>query len=326
MAFKDVRRQRFLGETRSTEFAEDLLHDIQSSRPKIGDESRHVQARSSYAWAVASESLQLLILRYTAGHPVRELSEEWLSVISAFDAFIPLDQPAPNEAHTLTITQHEAYVYVFWLLALSTLLGHREAVPRILGWLDQHREYNRGRDTLFEQVVGKLTGSMDDPGRYVLHPVPYRPLGRAILAEKPEDRPSLIKEFLDGWYKGSKDCYWHGTHLDGEASRYFGYWSFEAALVTYLWNSDDTMYRDHEFYPKDLVDYARRHFPYSGPISPVPDSTLRCEAGQPCPREGWWLTPAKAGSRRHFQQGELMPDMHSDTWATIWQWDSQQGE
>ncbi len=51
---------------------------------------------------------------------------------------------------------------------------------------------------------------------------------------------------------------------------------------------------------------------------------LRCEAGQPCPREGWWFTPAKAHSRRHFKAGEVMPDFKSDYGATIWQWDGQE--
>jgi hypothetical protein len=34
-----------------------------------------------------------------------------------------------------------------------------------------------------------------------------------------------------------------------------------------------------------------------------------------------WFTPAKAGSRRWFKQGELMPDLESDYGPTIWQWD-----
>ena len=53
---------------------------------------------------------------------------------------------------------------------------------------------------------------------------------------------------------------------------------------------------------------------------------LRCEAGQPCPREGWWFTPAKAGSRRFFAQGDVMPAYSTDYGMTIWQWDEQQGE
>ena len=51
----------------------------------------------------------------------------------------------------------------------------------------------------------------------------------------------------------------------------------------------------------------------------------RCEAGQPCPREGFWFTPARSNSRRHFSAGEQMPDVGGGYGATIWQWDEQQG-
>lgn len=51
---------------------------------------------------------------------------------------------------------------------------------------------------------------------------------------------------------------------------------------------------------------------------------LRCESGHPCPREGYWFTPAQAGSRRHFKAGEVMPEVGGDYGATIWQWDENQ--
>jgi hypothetical protein len=50
----------------------------------------------------------------------------------------------------------------------------------------------------------------------------------------------------------------------------------------------------------------------------------RAEAGQPCPRDGYWFTPARAQSRRHFTDGEIMPHMGGDYGVTIWQWDEQQ--
>jgi len=91
-----------------------------------------------------------------------------------------------------------------------------------------------------------------------------------------------VKAFLDGWYKQLDDCYWHGTHKDKPGhSYYFGYWAFEAALVTYLWNIDDTLYRDHLHYPKDLVDFARN---LDAAPKPQPlKSHSRVEANQPCP-------------------------------------------
>jgi len=52
---------------------------------------------------------------------------------------------------------------------------------------------------------------------------------------------------------------------------------------------------------------------------------LRCEANNPCPKTGYWSTPAKLGSRRHFQQGEIMPDFPASTYGiTIWMWDQNQ--
>ncbi|SOY73549.1 hypothetical protein [Cupriavidus taiwanensis] len=51
---------------------------------------------------------------------------------------------------------------------------------------------------------------------------------------------------------------------------------------------------------------------------------LRCEANEPCPRSGYWLTPAKTTARRYFRAGETMPDVASDYGATIWQWDVNQ--
>ena len=101
MAFKDTRRQRFLNEAQVKAFGEILQDRVARSGKKMYDESLVAAARSSYAWLSASSSLELLILRYTAGQPVNELSNALPAVIAAFDSFIPLDIPqTPNEAHT----------------------------------------------------------------------------------------------------------------------------------------------------------------------------------------------------------------------------------
>jgi hypothetical protein len=60
------------------------------------------------------------------------------------------------------------------------------------------------------------------------------------------------------------------------------------------------------------------------PVMPPPDPRLRCEANQPCPREGVWFTPAQADSRRFFKAGKVMPEIGGDYGATIWQWDENQ--
>ena len=54
-------------------------------------------------------------------------------------------------------------------------------------------------------------------------------------------------------------------------------------------------------------------------------SVTRCEANHPCPKAGYWWTPAKQNSRAYFQQGEVMPDFPSSSYGeTIWMWDTNQ--
>jgi hypothetical protein len=44
--------------------------------------------------------------------------------------------------------------------------------------------------------------------------------------------------------------------------------------------------------------------------------------GKPCPKEGWWWTPAARGEsgRRYFKEGEIMLDFKSNYGMVIWQW------
>jgi hypothetical protein len=66
---------------------------------------------------------------------------------------------------------------------------------------------------------------------------------------------------------------------------------------------------------------------YLAPAEPTADARPpSTPAGQPCPRTGWWFTPAKAHSRRRFQAGEPMPDFATDWGQVIWQWDEQQAD
>jgi hypothetical protein len=98
----------------------------------------------------------------------------------------------------------------------------------------------------------------------------------------------------------------------------------QPALVVGIDGEALTTDRDLPHYPKDLVAWARENKDLSQTEVGVPDDTLRCVAGQPCPRVGWWHTPAKPGSHRQFKQGEVMPAVGGDYGATIWQWTEQQ--
>jgi hypothetical protein len=95
------------------------------------------------------------------------------------------------------------------------------------------------------------------------------------------------------------------------------------------WGSDDTIlnekYTGPIDYPANWKEEISAVLGLSTDTHPRGNDT-RCEAKQPCPRTGFWWTPAKQGSRRYFSQGEIMPDLPASQYgATIWYWDQHQG-
>ncbi len=48
--------------------------------------------------------------------------------------------------------------------------------------------------------------------------------------------------------------------------------------------------------------------------------------GHPCPREGWWFTPAETGGKSHyFKSGEIFPVIEGSQYGdTFWQWTQDQ--
>lgn len=48
-------------------------------------------------------------------------------------------------------------------------------------------------------------------------------------------------------------------------------------------------------------------------------SQLKCRVGEVCPQSGEWYSPANNMEKRHFDQGETMPEIPNNSWGeTIW--------
>jgi hypothetical protein len=196
-------------------------------------------------------------------------------------------------------------------------------LPAILEWnagttLD-------GADAVLEELFKFYFPDRPDLDQW-LWDQPYRLLLDAIDDPVPEERAKLMKKFVKRWYPAlrGKAGFW-GKHeeIEPDFSPYTGYWNMCAAAFTYLYDIDDTSYRDEITYPKDLVDYAR-----SKPRRPVSQENcgqiLRVLGGQICPREGYWFSPANDNSLKLFKADETMPEFDSEYGATIWQWDREE--
>lgn len=334
MNFYQQRRERFFNQDAYQAFktnftgmvteCEQLLHESAASLD--ADDRRHV----SWRWGIASSRLQLLIGSYSAGEQVSDIACEFPQVLADIEETA---LPRPYRTEPFYLDEIDTYTYAMWLLSLCKLLRLEPLLPRVIALFDVAREDNRGKDALFETLVARLGGQAVDvkPAGAVLKMLKAHPLLYQATQAEPAKRPLLVAEFLKKWYPSMKGCYWYNRH-DKVPQNFFGYWAFEAGLVTYLWDIDDKAYRDLPFYPKDLVDHARAHpgvdaaalVAADAQSAAAPEPATRAPAGQPCPRTGYWMTPARAGSRRLFKAGETMPDLDSAWGATIWQWDGVQ--
>lgn len=335
--FRAKRRQKFLTEKYFGLNEIDLLESRAVMLRTL--ERKRVEGKidSSTEDGVFKNAMKLLRLHYTAGDPIESLRplfaeatrwfEQWHMAYRQHIAFL-----AKSSAEELRTDGSPAYFedlfhfqLVLDLVCVGLLLGEGDAVRRAAGWLTRYR----GTDMLFEALVERVVPDPRDIEEF-FHEQPYGLLVDAIYtADTPEEASAYVKRYLDGWYKAFEGVPWHNGHLQAteEYSNYEGYWAFEAAAVCVIHGIDDSSFRDHLVYPKDLADWARAqgvmdHIgPGAGPEGAGPAAVLRCEANQPCPRSGFWFTPARAGSRQRFEQGQVMPEVGGDYGTTIWQWD-----
>ena len=278
------------------------------------------------------DTMNWLCLQYSAGAPVDQIRELWPYAMRWAEEYAMF-----HEAHHLDpnnkggIVPHAAlrtedyWTVALRLLCFGMLTGYAAELPRVMRFLDYGNELMGIRDGLIERLVAPFVPGRGEPPDTCTRHLPYRKLLKVFSADA-DRRPAMMAKYLAEWYEASRREPYFEQHLEGGFG-FYGYWSWEAAAVTWVLGIDDSSYRDKPFYPHDLADFARRFPPAASSASPQAAATahtLRCDANHPCPREGYWFTPAKAGSRRWFKQGDLMPEFKSDYGLTIWQWDEDQ--
>ena len=279
------------------------------------------------------------MLDYTAGFSIEKLAPQITQIVDTFEEWNNINQNFQKEA-ALEFPEYGPYEYraapdfsmlfdyknTLQLLSVAILLRDLRFIKRIIYILRSHR----GEDGLFEQLIGGYVEDEIELSSCALgHP--YDILLKVFYEEDEEKILQLVQQYLTQWYPSMKDHpRWYDEHLHINKqgySGYYGYWAFEAAAVVYLLDLDDSQI-NHLVYPKDLVDYARRlreDDRYTSPDSEKITLSGRAEGGQPCPRTGYWETPAKLHSRHHFQEGEIMPVYEDSAYGyTIWQWSEEQ--
>jgi Domain of unknown function (DUF1911) len=274
---------------------------------------------------VAGCKLEVFQLRYTAGEDLTVLAESLTSIIEAYERFAEELLKLPDDDYHPPFIMNgmiDNYIDYLHLLCTAVLLHREDLIPRIHS-LNEGTDFDEV-DAVIEELLKFYLPDRPELDEWLWKP--YRGLLDAIDADTPAERSKDMQKYVKSWYKNLKGiAHFWGKHeqIKPEFTPYFGYWAMCAAAFSYLFDIDDSSYRDEIVYPKDLIDYARSkpRRTVAEAQKLVPQELKRCEGGKPCPETGLWFTPAKSDSQQAFFKGSLMPIYEaSDYGETIWYW------
>jgi hypothetical protein len=323
-AFIDKRRQIFIGEPVYTATFEFIKNAVEV-RIEGSKHSPDAEAFSTNRHLILNGLWELWQLRYTAGDDLSRLAQALDDIVINFETYV--ETYVGNYEALILDDLIDTYVDYLNLLSAAILLHREDLIPRIYG-LMQGGSYD-GHDLVIEELLKFYLPGRPEIDEW-LWDQPYRIALDAVIEDTAAERERGMREYVKAWYPSMKGRagFWgqHAKVSENNLTNYTGYWTMEAAALSYLFDIDDSSYRDELVYPKDLADYARsqpRRTPQAALQQIPPPPT---EAGQACPREGWWSTSAKRDSRRYFALGEAFPAILSTITrgVTLWTWDIDQ--
>lgn len=189
-------------------------------------------------YTLFTENLLLWISKYSAGWPLDKLADAFAEdVLSALEAC---------SSALFDLDDLEDYFYAIWTVSIAELLEMpRQTMLSIMeafGGLDQ--------DALLDRIVRSRNGETGTVGQ-LRHAEIWLPLFEVF--DLPEGRRTAhIDYFLTHFYAGSSPVSWHDYHLQNNAG-FFGYWSFELAVVVRALDIADDTFANNIFYPRDLA-------------------------------------------------------------------------
>ncbi|SIO92522.1 PoNi-like cognate immunity protein [Vibrio spartinae] len=255
--FDSDRRDPLLDETvffKKRDFFETKVRN-DSKALEILNSSDDAEQKERVSWDRVVRFLEHSLCGYSGGIDLVKVEGEFTQFIDC------LIFHKKSFRHTqLKYWEPDAYQYILWIYSISILLGKKEFILPVVEMISKNPQ---GEDDPILSIFLARMGVIGFPRQRdesLAFPKSYQHLYDAIkgdgVSPTKAERQESIKQYLKGWYKGMKDCYWYNRHK-GQFPTFFGYWAFEAGMVTLLYGLDDSSYRHMLYYPKDLVDHAR---------------------------------------------------------------------
>jgi hypothetical protein len=319
--FKSKKREKLLDfDTYKTNFTE-AIYAFDIVRQSLEQPASILESLDPYDVMVATkqrawEGINHLANCYSGGHDIVDLASIYPSVIEYFEVFAHFskrfkESNASNPSAVAHLAlQGSDYSIINRLLSLGICLGWERLIPRLVPLIDYN---NPVRDGLVERLLQfYIPGRGTFPADCTRH-LPYFKTIK-IFSSK-DDRAALLAEYLSEWYNASRREPYFESHKKGLS--FYGYWAWEAAAIAVVLRIDDTPLKETQFYPGDLVAYARK-ISIENNDRKNESSELRAKAGDVCPKSGLWNTldiPIKSES---YLAGDVMKGSRSPYGLTVW--------
>ena len=256
--FKSRRRQIYLDEESYLNTVAQLeAENAVESAPDLPpiDRCRNLQLTALDSWTIFQ-------LRYTAGESLTTLSKSLENVVARYEQWIAALDDLSDDDYCPPFIMNDlidTYVDYLNLVCVAILLRRDDLVGRICA-LNEGTDFDEV-DAVLEELFKFFLPNRPELDQW-LWEKPYRTLLDAIDSDNAAEVKSEMRNYVKTWYRDMKGqaIFW-GQHekIKPEFTSYNGYWAMCAAAFTYLYDIDDSSYRDEMVYPTDLVDYARSH-------------------------------------------------------------------
>ncbi|MFT3719732.1 PoNe immunity protein domain-containing protein [Pseudorhodoferax sp.] len=222
------------------------------------DGGQSLAAVSGGLGAMAWDTVSYLHLQYSSGASPSEMRSWYPSALAFWEEYAYFHEafhqsPSSNYVIAHMTLGDSGYWDAIRMTSFAILLGHVDALARLCAIWDYG---NQPLDGLLERLVAPFVPGRAPPPATCTRHLPYSML-LEVFDSSPDQRPALMSKYLDEWYTASRREPYYESHKKGREHSYLGLWSFEAAAVTRVLQITDSSYRDKNFYPGDLLDYAR---------------------------------------------------------------------
>lgn len=280
------------------------------------------------------DALDLMSLQYSAGGDLNFIKEiypyllHWTEEYTETSHLYNLSPDAGGRYVWHISLGTEDYWYIaLRLICFGLLSGYADQMNRIISIIDYVEAIPEGqeKDGLIEHLVAPFVQDRGVPPKNARRHLPYRKLIKVFDAA-PEKRPVMMLQYLEDWYEASRREPYYEQHPENDlrsGRSYYGYWSWESAAVTWLLNIDDSTYRDHQFYPKDLVDFAKTQ---SEKVIDVDSfEKIKVKGGEKSLKTGYWTTHSRPDQRQYFNQSEFLQMLSEADWGEVyWYFDGEE--